>query len=100
MSRGHGKWERAILQVLERVPAFYPIDLLPSPHTRAQIVALNRAARGLIAAGKVRATYWSTRGGAGLGFMAVHRLDCQPTERDQIARLKCCTSGAVSSVLT
>jgi hypothetical protein len=99
MSRGHGKWERAILAALDQAPAFYLTDLLPNPHTRSHVVALNRASRNLVRAGKVRATYWSTRGGAGLGYMTVHRLDCQPAARDQVARLKCCTSGVVSPVL-
>src|SRR5215831_2702789 len=69
MSRGHGKWERAILQVLERVPAFYLTDLLPNPHTRSHVVALNRAARCLIAVGKAQAMHWHTRGGAGYGYI-------------------------------
>ena len=43
MSRGHGKWERAILAALDQAPAFYLTDLLPTPHTRSHVVALNRA---------------------------------------------------------
>jgi hypothetical protein len=47
MSRGHGKWERAILAALDQAPAFYLTDLLPTPHTRSHVVALNRAPRDL-----------------------------------------------------
>jgi len=97
MSRGHGKWERAILQVLERVPAFYLTDLLPTPHTRSHVVALNRAARGLIAVGKVQAMHWSTRGGARYGYMTVYRPDHpQPTDREQITRLDPCIGDPAS----
>jgi len=65
--------------------------LLPDPHTRSHAVALNRAARCLIAAGKVQAMYWSTRGGAGLGYVTVYRSDHPLTDRDQVVRLKRCT---------
>jgi hypothetical protein len=47
MSRGHGKWEHAILETLKEAAAFYLTDLLPIPHTRSNVVALNRAARNL-----------------------------------------------------
>src|SRR5258707_15639593 len=53
MSRGHGKWERAILEALKGAAAFYLTDLLPIPHTRSHVVALNRAARNLHDAGKI-----------------------------------------------
>jgi hypothetical protein len=86
MSRGHGKWERAILQVLDRVPAFYPIDLLPNPHTRAQVVALNRAARNLAGAGKVQAMCWNGRSDRP-GYVTVYRVGYPLREREQIIRL-------------
>jgi hypothetical protein len=86
MSRGHGKWERAILQVLDRVPAFYPIDLLPNPHTRAQVVALNRAARNLAGAGKVQAMCWNSRSDRP-GYVTVYRVGYPLREREQIIRL-------------
>ncbi len=99
MSRGHGKWERAILQVLERVPAFYLTDLLPNPHTRSHVVALNRAARRLIAVGKAQAMHWHTRGGAGYGYITIYRPDHpQPTDRKQITRLDRCIDDATSLV--
>jgi hypothetical protein len=99
MSRGHGKWERAILAALEHVPAFYLTHLLPSPHRRAHVVALNRAARGLIAAGKVQAMYWHTRGGGELGYVTVYRVGYpQPADRAQIPRLDRCIGNAVSPV--
>ena len=99
MSRGYGKWERAILAALDRAPAFYLTDLLPSPHTRAHVVALNRAARCLITAGKIQVMYWCTRGGAGLGYVTVYRLSYpQPTDRKQVTRLKRCTSDSLQTV--
>jgi hypothetical protein len=61
VSKGPGKWERAILEALDSAPAFYLSDLLPMPHTRAQIVALNRAARNLADAGKIATCHWLTR---------------------------------------
>ena len=57
-----------------------------TPH--ALVVALNRAARCLIAAGKVQAMHWCTRGGAGLGYVTVYRFDhLKPTDRAQVTRL-------------
>ena len=47
------KWERAILEALKEAQAYYLTDLLPIPHTRSQLVALNRAANKLQDAGKV-----------------------------------------------
>ena len=68
MSRGHGKWERAILETLERVPAFYLTDLLPDPHTRNHVVALNRAARKLADTGKIEVMRWVCRHGPNYAF--------------------------------
>jgi hypothetical protein len=99
MSRGHGKWERAILAALDQTPAFYLTDLLPKPHTRSHVVALNRAARCLIAAGKVQAMHWCTRGGAGLGYVTVYRFDhLKPTDRAQVTHLKRCTADSMQTV--
>jgi hypothetical protein len=57
MSRGHGKLERMILSAVEARPASYLIDLLPVAHTRAQAVALERAARNLAREGKIDLAY-------------------------------------------
>jgi hypothetical protein len=53
MSRGFGRLERMILAAVEAWPASYLIDLLPVAHTRAQAVALERAAINLEKAGKI-----------------------------------------------
>ena len=53
MSRGPGSWQRGILAALEQHPAIHLMALLPRPRTRAQVVALNRAARQLAKAGTI-----------------------------------------------
>lgn len=62
MSKGPGKWQRAILAELEKREAFYLSELLPGQHTRANYVALLRAADRLpqAQAQVIRFTY-STR---------------------------------------
>jgi hypothetical protein len=57
MSRGFGRLERMILAAVEAWPASYLIDLLPVAHTRAQAVALERAATNLEKAGKIERGY-------------------------------------------
>jgi hypothetical protein len=57
MSRGFGRLERMILAAVEAWPASYLIDLLPVAHTRAQAVALERAARNLAREGKIDLAY-------------------------------------------
>ena len=63
MSRGHGKWERAILEALEQGEAFYLLDLLAAhvpdwdQARSTRLVALRRAVRSLEAARKVRCFY-------------------------------------------
>ena len=86
MSRGYGKWERAILAALDRAPAFYLTDLLPNPHTRSHVVALNRAARNLAGAGKVQAICWNSRSDRP-GYVTVYRVGYPLREREQITRL-------------
>jgi hypothetical protein len=96
MSKGHGKWERAILRALEQVPAFYLTDLLPEPHTRSQIVALNRAARNLCDAGKIELIRWLCRASGELphGFVTVYRVGYPAPERSHITRLKRCIGAS------
>jgi hypothetical protein len=89
MSRGYGKWERAILEALERVPAFYLTDLLPDPHTRSQTVALNRAYRNLLGKGKIQACWWWLCGGnPPKGHTTIYRNGYPRPQREQIIRLK------------
>jgi hypothetical protein len=58
MSRGDGKWQRVILAAVEAAPAgSYLIDLLPVGHTRAQAVALERAAINLETERKIERGY-------------------------------------------
>jgi hypothetical protein len=52
LSRGHGRWQRAILDALDKHPAFHLPDLLPRRYSRAQYVALHRAAYTLHEQGK------------------------------------------------
>src|SRR5947209_19790815 len=86
MSRGPGRWERAILEALERVPAFYLTDLLPEPHTRSHTVALNRAARKLADAHKIESMAWMCS--ATTGRITIYRPGYPSPTREQITRLK------------
>jgi hypothetical protein len=61
MSRGPGRWQRRILTALALKPAFYLRHLLPDRPTRAQQVALLRAAYRLQAQGRVVLTTWVSR---------------------------------------
>ena len=99
MSKGPGKWERAILQALEQAAAFYLTDLLPVPHTRSQTVALNRAARKLEDTGKIEIARWMFAGG-GYGYLTIFRAGDQSPRRDQIARLKSWTRAPAGSDAT
>ena len=87
MSRGPGKWERAILRALEHTAAFYLTDLLPTHHTRAQLVALNRAARNLADKGRIATCAWKCRAATGLGFKTIYRPGYPQPERRHITRL-------------
>ena len=85
MSRGYGKWERAILETLDRVPAFYLIDLLPNRHKRSQVVALNRAARKLCGIGMINTMSWLSRSH---GTVTIYRVGYPMPSREQVTRLK------------
>jgi hypothetical protein len=87
MSRGPGKWERAILQSLEHTAAFYLTDLLPTDHSRAQLVALNRAARNLEDKGRIATCAWMCRAASGVGFKTIYRPGYPRPARDHITRL-------------
>jgi hypothetical protein len=89
MSRGPGTWQRGILAALEQHPAVYLMDLLPRPRTRSQVVALNRAARLLQQAGKIRMVRWSvTVPGDGRCFVAVARPGYEVHYRDDVPRIR------------
>lgn len=53
MSRGPGRWQRYILDAVEKHGAVWLHDLLPPLTPRARYVALNRAALLLFDAGRV-----------------------------------------------
>jgi hypothetical protein len=102
MSKGHGKWERAILEALEEVTAFYLTDLLPISHTRANVVALNRAARNLTSMGKINVSSWKVRCTSPdeepHGYLTVFRSGYPNPRRHQITRLKRCMSSTAEAV--
>jgi len=58
MSKGPGKWQRAILEALETKDRVILRDLLPMDYTHADLSALYRAADSLRLAGRV----WVCRG--------------------------------------
>jgi hypothetical protein len=72
MSRGPGVWQRRILAVLAERPAFYLRHLLPEHPSRAQHVALLRAAHALEAQGHLTLTCW-VPGGRPRGHVMVTR---------------------------
>ena len=110
MSKGHGKWERAILAALKEAPAYYLSDLLPVPHTRSQSVALNRAANNLADAGKVNIAPWlAWCDGAPdtpeaidgrRSLKTIFRIGCPEPNRRQITRLKRCQCAQAGTSAT
>ena len=93
MSRGPGKWQRAILATLADHEAFWLRSLLGPSCTKAQYNALLRAAHKLQAAGLVEIYRWrltlaGTRFhsfGRGLGRTAVARVGTPPPDSDQVS---------------
>jgi hypothetical protein len=53
MSRGPGKWQRAILDELQRREVFYVRQVLPARHTRSDQLAVIRAAHRLASRGLI-----------------------------------------------
>ncbi len=94
MSRGPGIWQRRILAVLEVKPVFYLRHLLPSQRlcgqepTRAQKIALVRAANTLEAHGRLMLTRWAS-GDREIGHIMVSRpgVDTMAVRRDHNASL-------------
>jgi hypothetical protein len=85
------------LAALEQYPAIHLMALLPRPRTRAQVAALNRAARQLAKAGKIDC-WWTGKMGwpgkvvvARRGYQFDHdqlRDACYPGWRERLARLR------------
>jgi hypothetical protein len=88
MSRGYGIWQRRILTVLEIKPVFYLRHMLPLHPTRAQQVALLRAAHTLETYGKITLTHW-VAGHRDQGHIMVARpgVDTMAARRDHNATL-------------
>lgn len=66
MSRGPGRWQRLVIEGLERRPAYYVVSLLPEKFTRAQYSALLRAVASLEERGRIevdRYHCWATKPG-------------------------------------
>lgn len=60
MSRGPGRWQRVLIDLLDTHEAFSVADAVratTSNPTRSDLVAARRAARSLVEAGKARAVY-------------------------------------------
>jgi hypothetical protein len=74
MSRGPGRWQRAILDELQRREVFYVREVLPATHTRSDRLALIRAAHQLARQGRlvvdVERQHWKR---AALGAVVVAR---------------------------
>jgi hypothetical protein len=86
MSRGPGRWQREILVMLERYPAFYLHDLLPLEPTREQQAARGRAVRALYDGGKISIARWLHRNPAG-GLAVVYRKGTLAPRPEDIPRL-------------
>jgi hypothetical protein len=84
MSRGLGIWQRYILAALERQPALILRDLLPPSHTRAQYVALDRAARTLWEKGKVDIIHGQLRSAVNTAWIVRPGYRC---DRNQVPRI-------------
>ena len=87
MSRGPGKWQRAILATLEQHQAFYPRDLLPLEPTRAQRAALQRAVTTLHDNAKIAIARWWVRNAAG-SRIVVFRYGTLAPPPSEIARIE------------
>src|SRR5262249_54689527 len=98
MSRGHGKWERLILQQLEKCEAFDLMDLLADPkeafdvmrerdvevwnvRSNSSVATLRRAAGNLINAGKIDFWYDWTAITSSLSHGLLHSVKRYCTKR-------------------
>jgi hypothetical protein len=81
MSRGPGKWERAILTELASRENFWLRTLLPRDCTKAEYNALLRAALKLEAEGKIAVDRWAFASEPGIGKTAVRRIGTSRPER-------------------
>jgi hypothetical protein len=83
-------FDREILRTLGRVRAFYLSDLLPERHTPEESAALHRAARDLVALGKIAVFSWYSldEPATGLGTVIHRPNEGLPDVPGQVVRLK------------
>jgi hypothetical protein len=85
MSRGFGKWQRAILAALAEREAFYLVDILPHRHSKSQYNAVSRAAIHLRDAGMIDMHYWAYSH----PNVVVSRLGMARPDRPALDRARC-----------
>jgi hypothetical protein len=83
MSKGPGKWQRAILAQLAGGPAFYLREMLLWHCTKAQYNALLRAAIRLEADGKINIARFLWGATSGHGKTIVHRIGTEFHGKDR-----------------
>jgi len=84
MSRGFGKWQRAILAQLAKQETFWLRTLLSRHCTKAEYNALLRAALKLEEAGLINVDSWLCGSEAGKGKTAVRRIGTNRPERSAV----------------
>jgi hypothetical protein len=91
MSRGPGKWQRAILAALAEREVFYLLDLLPPNHTKSEYNAASRAAIHLRDAGLIDMHYWNYfRPNVAVSRLGVLRPDRLALDRNRHSVLRKC----------
>ena len=85
MSRGLGRWQRAIMDLIRDGKHHYLVDVLPPSYTRADYNAADRAALRLLDAGRI--SVWRYMCGAvdPLGLVERHGGDCRGSFRRYVA---------------
>jgi hypothetical protein len=85
VSRGLGRVQRQLLDVLKTQPAVFLIDLLPLNYSHKQYVSLNRAAHLLNVKGRVGIMHSQLAGGCNSIWVVRPGYQCN---RDQVPRFK------------
>jgi len=85
MSKGPGKWQRAILAELASQETFWLRSLLSRSCTKAEYNAILRAAMGLEEAGLILLDRYRYGANDGTGRTAVRRIGTIKPERDSIS---------------
>ena len=85
MSRGPGKWQRAILAELASHETFWLRSLLGRSCTKAEYNALLRAALKLEEAGAIAIDRWQFGANSGIGRLAVRRPWTPRRARDSVS---------------